>query len=533
MNKINVALILDNLSLCNWQLNALEESFSILNVKLILNCQNTKTKKHYLKHFFYYVLCLLSLNNRLSRKVAYSKSGPKILNFNSKYSGLWQTIPKDVSKELEDEGISIVIKFGMNLLRIDEHLERFDILSFHHGNPSKYRGRPAGFYELLNGDSKSGVIVQKLSNKLAAGDILAFAETKLIRHSYKQTSLNFYSCSKYLLKKALLNLNNNSPIKIDTNGKIYTLPNNTIVIYLIVKIGLHFIKRILYGIFFEKKWKVAIVNNRISEETNNILKLEEFSVFKLKPKYSFYADPFFSADLKKIRLEALDKKTGLGDILEFTSENPNSNRVLFTGKHYSYPFTFISNEIEYIVPEVASHSDQFIYPLGKKDGARIFLKGLETKRIVDATLIEHENHWYLFFGQNHDAHSVLHLWSANTIDETFTPHPLSPVCMSPTSARMAGRLYQSQNKLYRFGQNNELGYGESTTISRIILLSPNDYIEERCGSISIDEAYGPHGIDLNRKENKILFDYYINRFSLFAGVRRCKAKLKTKCLKKV
>ena len=33
----------------------------------------------------------------------------------------------------------------MNLLRIDENLKLPPILSFHHGDPSKYRGRPAGF----------------------------------------------------------------------------------------------------------------------------------------------------------------------------------------------------------------------------------------------------------------------------------------------------------------------------------------------------------------------------------------------------
>ena len=38
----------------------------------------------------------------------------------------------------------------MNLFKINKKLINLPILSFHHGDPSKYRGRPAGFYEILN-----------------------------------------------------------------------------------------------------------------------------------------------------------------------------------------------------------------------------------------------------------------------------------------------------------------------------------------------------------------------------------------------
>ena len=62
----------------------------------------------------------------------------------------------------------------MGLLKIDEKLSKCNVISFHHGNPSKYRGRPSGFFEILNDEKRSGVIVQKINNELDAGDIYAF-----------------------------------------------------------------------------------------------------------------------------------------------------------------------------------------------------------------------------------------------------------------------------------------------------------------------------------------------------------------------
>ena len=102
----------------------------------------------------------------------------------------------------------------MGLLNVDKSLKKFPIFSFHHGNPSKYRGRPAGFYEILNGEGKLGVVVQKLSNDLDAGKVYAFLESKVVNYSYKKTALNFYSNSEFLLKKAIQNYNCNEEIGV-------------------------------------------------------------------------------------------------------------------------------------------------------------------------------------------------------------------------------------------------------------------------------------------------------------------------------
>ncbi len=90
----------------------------------------------------------------------------------------------------------------MGLLRVPSGLA-CPILSYHHGDPREYRGRPAGFYELMNGKTAVGQVVQVLSETLDAGEVVAFAETKAHAHSWQRTMAEAYRASPLLLAAAV------------------------------------------------------------------------------------------------------------------------------------------------------------------------------------------------------------------------------------------------------------------------------------------------------------------------------------------
>lgn len=525
MKKLKAALILDNLILKEWQRAALAEVTDLLDIKLVLNCKNTKTKKHLAKNFLYYSLNVLALKNSLTKRSEYVISDEKVLDFESIYKGSWQSIPKDISKSVQDEDIDVVIKFGMALLRIDENLDDLPILSYHHGDPSKFRGRPAGFYELLYNEEKSGLIVQRLTNKLDGGEILAFAESKLVHYSYKKSAEQFYQQSRFLLRKAIINLKAGRTVSLSTDGKNYRLPSNFIVFQFFVILLRRRIKHLGYGAFFEKRWKVGTVEFMPNLRKDNLIDASSINEFTIEPGYNFYADPFFSVDGSKVRLEALSNKSGLGDIVEIDLEDSNSTKLLLTGDHYSYPFSFLLNGKEQLLPEVASHSPQYFFSLAGDQKERVTLKGLEDKRLADATLLKHNDMWYLFFGDNNTAHSVLNLWVSDSMTSEFTAHPSSPICTSPSSARMAGSILLTEDGLFRFGQNNDRAYGSAVVISEITKLDSEVYEEQVCGSIKINDYLGPHSINFNKNKGIAVIDYYTDDFSLLAGVRRFKALL--------
>ncbi len=177
--KIRAALIVDRLSMAEWQKFALEYTYDYIDIRLLLNCLNTNTKRRYAKHFAYYALNIVALRTA-TRTLSCDIPGADVITFKSGYNGAWQTIPSGVVERVRFANIKLVIKFGRNLLRIDDRLSDFDILSFHHGDPAQYRGRPAGFYELYGNHSRIGIIVQRLSNTLDGGAIFLAVTVRYI-----------------------------------------------------------------------------------------------------------------------------------------------------------------------------------------------------------------------------------------------------------------------------------------------------------------------------------------------------------------
>lgn len=525
MSKLRAALILDNLNLKAWQKVALAEAADLLDIKLVLNCENATPEKKQVKHFIYHTLTRFALNNSFTKSSKYTVTDQEVLDFNAVYEKGQQSIPKNILQHLKDERIDIVIKFGMAQLKAYDTIEDFAILSYRHGNPAKFRGRATGFYELLHNADNAVLMVQKLASKPADSEVLALAESKLVYYSYKKSAELFYKQAQYLLRKAIINFKANRSISVDNNGKKYSLPSNFLAFQFFVILLSKRIKHIGYGAFFEKKWKVGTAKVVIKLQEDNILDSASINEFAIEPEYNFYADPFFSLDGTKVRLEALSNQTGLGDIIEFELENPVNPELLLSGAHYSYPFSFLLDGDEHLLPEVASHSPQYFFDLADDQKEQVVLKGLEEKRLADATLLKHDDWWYLFFGDNKSAHSLLNLWVSDSVTGEFKEHPSSPVCLSPCSARMAGRILLTEDGLFRFGQKNNRAYGAAVTISEITELSPEWYEEQVCGSISIDDCLGPHSIDFNKDKGIALIDYYTDEFSLFAGVRRLKALL--------
>lgn len=519
--KINSALIVDNLSISDWQHSALDFASDCLNIKLILNCTNTHSKRYYLRHFAYYALNIVSLKNRQTRRVPCDIPGAEVINFESGYNGSWQTIPVTVSRVVKSKDIKLLIKFGMSLLKIDDLISDLDILSFHHGDPEHYRGRPAGFYELYNNDKAVGIVVQKLSNKLDAGIILTRAYSKVYHHSYKRTAEHYFFLSKFLLRKAMENYASDQSLTLQTLGPNYTLPSNTTVVKFVVKLICRKVLKLLYGLFYEKRWNIVLL--KIDRHRGNLVLSVSKGVTPLVHlDYRFYADPFFSAAGDKIRTEALNARNGLGEIIELQANNFCVSRTLVKGGHYSYPCSFEDNDREYICPEVASHSAPYLLPEPFDGKAKEHLKGLENIKALDGTIVRHDSVYYFFCGLKHSSEDCLYLYFSDELKGPYRPHPQNPIVIDPNSARMGGKISRLGEKVYRFGQNNCYGYGNGITVSEIGCLSKERYSEKKVGSISFVDALGPHTFDVFG--NLAVLDFYRNKFSFGAGYRRIAGK---------
>jgi len=522
--KLRAGIILDNLSIKKWQREALASCLDLVDIELILNCRNTNLRRAYGKHFAYYVINLLCLKTDLTRSMAFLPNNSNVISFYSEYSKGWQKIPDELVNEINAKNIDLVIKFGMNLLIIPENLKsRFGVLSYHHGDPTKYRGRPAGFYEILNNEDRVGIIVQRLSNKLDGGDIYVKAFSKIWHHSYKKTAVNFYKNSIPLLRKAILSALNGEIESNSASGKIHTLPTNSQSLYFLFSLLKRKLSRIVYGAFFEKKWNILVSPCKDGSPTSTLaqdIRPSEGMVPSIDKRYTFYADPFFSPDGSKIYVEALNKMNGLGEIISLNKETGRVEENLLQGNHFSYPQSIGMDDAEYLFPEIANFASPHFLKL--KHGIVSSYErvvGLESYRVFDATYFQTDNLHFIFASRPSDASDNLLLFYSESRLGPYSEHPMNPVVVDPTCARMAGSILREDGKLFRVGQNNSFGYGNRVWICEIRELTSSRYIEKKIREVGFeDNVCGPHTINFDKQS--MVMDFYVDRFSLLSGYRR-------------
>jgi hypothetical protein len=190
--------------------------------------------------------------------------------------------------------------------------------------------------------------------------------------------------------------------------------------------------------------------------------------------------------------------------------------------HFSYPGTFQLGERTYLIPEVAEWSKPRVFALDGDCATELSPLKIDTSAgILDPTVVEHRGTVFLF-GNLLGKPDVLRLWFAETLFADFVEHPQSPIRMSPLGSRMAGAIFRQDGFLYRLGQNCVRDYGTGVVAFRIESLTRTTYAESQTGEVSFADVRGPH--TLNFSDNTAIFDFYEERTSISAGLRRYRAR---------
>lgn len=137
-----------------------------------------------------------------------------------------QELPARAVAELEHNDVAV--RFGFGVLKGEAlTAPTHGVLGFHHGDLQEYRGRPAGFWELINGETEVGITVQRLSKTLDGGEIAAFDTIDISdTQSWPEVLRCLFKSSEPLLTEAVKNLD--APDKLETPaqlGPLYTEPD--------------------------------------------------------------------------------------------------------------------------------------------------------------------------------------------------------------------------------------------------------------------------------------------------------------------
>jgi hypothetical protein len=189
-------------------------------------------------------------------------------------------------------------------------------------------------------------------------------------------------------------------------------------------------------------------------------------------------------------------------------------RVLESEHHLSYPFVFQHEGEIYMLPETGEagrielhRAVEFPYTWRRE---WVLLDGLTA---FDATLHIEDGTFWLFANvvEGPEDRGQLCLFSSQSLDGLWRPHPRNPVVSDPGTARPAGRLFKREGLLIRPSQDCSRGYGEAVVLNRVDALSASEYRETPVERIEPNWLRGIEGT------HTYTFD---SRYECFDGYRQ-------------
>jgi hypothetical protein len=89
-----------------------------------------------------------------------------------------------------------ILRFAFGIVRGEIlQVPRYGIWSFHHDDEMRYRGGPPAFWEIYRGDPQTGVVLQRVTERLDAGVILRKRAFDTMLHSYvRNRDVGLFGC---------------------------------------------------------------------------------------------------------------------------------------------------------------------------------------------------------------------------------------------------------------------------------------------------------------------------------------------------
>ena len=241
--------------------------------------------------------------------------------------------------------------------------------------------------------------------------------------------------------------------------------------------------KLLGGSLFEgTEWNVGLVHG----DARDVLASEPLHVRWLPApaRDTFIADPFIVErdGLRVLFVEAYESALGKGKIDALTLADDGSvasrERILDLDTHLSYPYPLEIDGELYLIPENSDAREAALYrcvefPHRWTREAALF----ENLDATDTTIVPHDGRWWAFCSQYAHGEFALFAYHAASPRGPWTPHALNPIVCDITRARPAGTPFVVDGALFRPGQDCSRSYGGGLTISRIDVLTPDDYRE--------------------------------------------------------
>ena len=373
--------------------------------------------------------------------------------------------------------LDFILRFGFGIIKGDVlSVPRWGVWSFHHGDERDYRGRPPGFWELVNGERVVGSILQRLTERLDVGTILYRGFFKPVAHSYRRTRDELLLGSSEW-PAAVVGAIRSGDVSVasapasTTQAVVRRDPGNLVMLGFFARQFMQLIRSQWKGLTEAAIWTVGVADASVS----SILDGQPPAIrwFPEQGASRYLADPFpVSKDGGLWALvEDYDYRShrGLISAINLNDTGAKPRPVIDTGVHASYPYVFESEGTVWCIPETYQAKEVRLYRAVEFPDVwehhATLIKGVAA---LDSTVIHHDGLWWLFCtDRDAGSNSKLRIWLAPQLLGPWDPHPLNPVKTDVRSSRPAGTPFVSNGVLYRPAQDGSDSYGGSITINRV------------------------------------------------------------------
>jgi hypothetical protein len=416
--------------------------------------------------------------------------------------------PKDAIELIREKNLDVIIRFGFNILR-GEILAtaRHGIWSYHHGDGDFYRGGPSHFWEIVEENPLSGVMLQVLTEELDAGTVLykGWFATQPGLSRARNSVQPYWGASTFVIQKlrelhqfGWEQLSRHAVRAAPYLGRkpIYSAPTNT---EMLCWLGPVLVRKALRRLVRRPKvehWKLAMRSGAsLIADSTGASELNGFRWIE-SPPGRFYADPFMLEEDGRLWLffEDFDYAANRGRISCAELVNDGAFEpvpVLERPYHLSYPCVFRANSSIYMIPESAENGTIELYRCTRFPDRWMLESTLLELPAVDTTVWTEAGMFWLFVTLQEPRGHGMQLWlfSASALTGKWTPHPANPISTDVRNSRGAGAIFRHNGKLLRPSQDCSGHYGRSFTLNEIVVLDGERYEERAC--VTVDPIWAP------------------------------------------
>jgi hypothetical protein len=426
-----------------------------------------------------------------------------------------QRFPEEALRTIREKKLDVLLRFGFGILR-GEILTaaKYGIWSYHHGDNDYYRGGPAYFWEILEGNPISGAILQILSEQLDAGKVLykGIFATRLGVSAAQNRLAPCWGATTFVIQK-LRELHEHGPEHLERNSlppapylgkkKLYTMPTNREMLRWLCPTVISKVSKRVTTRRSVLHWRLAVrTGRRKLFDSGSTPAISDFRWIEA-PRGRFYADPFLTEEAGRLWVffEDFDYATskGLISCAELVGDGllAEARPALERPHHLSYPCIFRAEGQYYMIPESASNRTIDLYRAVHFPNHWQFEKELFRGPAVDTTVwIEDQRYWFFVTMEEPRGFATqLWLFSADSITGEWSPHPANPILTDARRDRGAGAIFRHNGKLIRPSQDGTVTYGHSFTFNEILQLDRDCYRETpviTVGPESVRNLEGTH-----------------------------------------